>query len=97
MHHHQRYSKKEAKWIPIGVGVGIEENTDEALKGIDKLSDSMVDRMQQAVSLEAGKVSFSGTGGTVSQILTANGTTTVNLNNKLEVRWRHSIRKSKSS
>lgn len=75
--------KKEAKWIPVGVGIGIEENTDEAIKGIDKLSDSMVNRMQQAVSLEAGKVSFSGTGGTVSQILTANGTTTVVNDNKM--------------
>lgn len=85
IHSPSKIFKKEAKWIPVGVGVGIEENTDEALKGIDKLSDSMVDRMQQAVSLEAGKVSFSGTNGTVSQILTANGTTTVNVNSKLEL------------
>lgn len=70
------------KFIPAGIGVGIEANTDSAIQAIDDMNDEIMDKMKQAVNIETAKSSFSGTSGSVSQILTANGTTTVNLNNE---------------
>jgi phage-related protein len=73
---------KIGKFIPAGIGVGIEANTDSALDAIDDMNDEIMNKMKQAVNIETAKSSFSGTSGSVSQILTANGTTTVNLNNE---------------
>lgn len=70
------------KQLPAGIAIGVEANTDSALKSIDNMNDEIMDRMRQAVNIETAKSSFSGTSGSVSQILTANGTTTVNLNNE---------------
>lgn len=73
---------KIGKFIPAGIGVGIEANTDSAIQAIDDMNDEIMDKMKQAVNIETAKSSFSGTSGSVSQILTANGSTTVNLNNE---------------
>lgn len=70
------------KYLPEGIAVGIEANTDSALKSIDNMNEEIMNRMRQAVNIETGKSSFSGTNGSVTQILSANGTTTVNLNNE---------------
>jgi tape measure domain-containing protein len=71
-----------AKYIPQGMAVGIEADTSKALSAIDDMNDDILNKMKQAVNIETSKSSFSGTSGSVSQILTANGTTTVNLNNE---------------
>ena len=45
-----------AKFIPEGVAVGIEDNTDSALKAIQKMNDEMVSKMNNAVALETGNI-----------------------------------------
>jgi len=44
------------QWIPAGIGVGIEANTDSALKSIDDMSNEMVRKMQNAVNFETGRM-----------------------------------------
>lgn len=71
------------KQLTAGIAVGIETNTDEVDSAIDDLNDDIINRMTKAVTIEAGKSMFSGTNGTVTQMLSAFGTTTVVNENKL--------------
>lgn len=71
------------KFIPEGIAIGISANTDSVYKALDKLDDEMVDKMSNAVNMETGKMSFSGTNASVNQILNANGTFTGNMTNIL--------------
>lgn len=76
---------KVGKYLPQGIAVGIEANTDSALDSIDKMNDEIYDRMKQAVNMETGKMAFSGTAGSVSQILSSNATFDGNFVVKAEV------------
>lgn len=69
------------KYLPEGIAVGIEANTDSALDSIDDMNDKIFDKMSNAVNFETGKMAFSGTSGSVSQILSANSQFTGNINN----------------
>ena len=69
------------KYLPKGIAVGIEANTDSALDSIDDMNDKIFDKMSNAVNFETGKMAFSGTNGSVSQILSANSQFTGNINN----------------
>ena len=71
------------KQLTAGIAVGIETNTDEVDSAIDDLNDDIINRMTKAVTIEAGKSMYSGTNGTVTQMLSAFGTTTVVNENKL--------------
>lgn len=71
------------QWIPKGIAVGIETNTDSVDDAIDDLNDDIMDKMTQAVNVEAGKMAYSGTNGTITQMMSAFGTTTVVNENKL--------------
>ena len=71
------------QWIPKGVAVGIEANTDSVDDAIDEMNDDIMNRMKQAVNVETGKMAYSGTNGTITQMLSAFGTTTVVNENKL--------------
>ncbi len=71
------------QWIPAGIAVGIEANTDSVDKALDDLNDEMINKMTKAVNVETGKMSYSGTNGSVTQMLSAYGTTIVENNNKL--------------
>ena len=73
------------KFLPQGIAVGIEADTDKALDSIDKMNDEIYDRMKQAVNMETGKMAFSGTTGSVSQILSSNATFDGNFVVKAEV------------
>lgn len=73
------------QWIPKGIAVGIEANTDSALESLNELSDEIINKMQNAVYTDSGKMSFSGTSGSVTQILNANSSFTGNINNVLEL------------
>lgn len=73
------------KFLPQGIAVGIEADTDKALDSIDKMNDEIYDRMKQAVNMETGAMSFSGTAGSVSQILSSNATFDGNFVVKAEV------------
>ena len=72
---------KVGKYLPEGIAVGIEANTDSALDSIDDMNNKIFDKMSNAVNFETGKMSFSGTSGSVSQILSANSQFTGNINN----------------
>lgn len=71
------------RFIPQGIAVGIEADTDSALNSIDKMNDEIMNKMNQAVNMEVAKASFSGTSGSVSQILSANSVIQVENYNKL--------------
>ena len=73
------------KYLPQGIAVGIEADTGKALDSIDKMNDEIYDRMKQAVNMETGTMSFSGTAGSVSQILSSNATFDGNFVVKAEV------------
>ena len=76
---------KVGKYLPQGIAVGIEADTGKALDSIDKMNDEIYDRMKQAVNMETGKMAFSGTTGSVSQILSSNATFDGNFVVKAEV------------
>ncbi len=44
------------RWIPAGIAVGIDANTDSALNSIDEMSNEMIRKMQGAVNLETGRM-----------------------------------------
>ena len=44
------------QWLPKGIAVGIDDNTDSVIKSIDNMNDEMISRMQKAVVLEAGNI-----------------------------------------
>ena len=71
------------QWLPKGIAVGIDANTDSALNSIDKMNDEIMNKMSQAVNMETAKASFSGTSGSVSQILSANSVIQVENYNRL--------------
>lgn len=71
------------QWLPKGIAVGIDANTDSALNSIDKMNEEIMNKMNQAVNMETAKASFSGTTGSVSQILSANSVIQVENYNKL--------------
>lgn len=56
VHSPSRIFRDIAKFIPEGVAVGIEDNTDSALKAIQKMNDEMVNKMNNAVALETGNI-----------------------------------------
>ena len=71
------------QWIPKGIAVGIEMHTDSVDEAIDELNNDVMDKMTKAVNVEAGTMNYSGTNGTITQMLSAFGTTTVVNENKL--------------
>lgn len=82
-HSPSKTAKQYGKWLDEGLYLGIEEESNKVLNSVDNLSDDIVDRMKNAVNIQTGKMAFSGTAGSVNQILTATGTTTVINENKL--------------
>ena len=76
-------SKQYGEWLLEGLNIGIDNEKKDVLDNIEDFSDDVVNRMASAVNMQAGKMAFSGTSGTVNQILTATGTTTVINENKL--------------
>jgi tape measure domain-containing protein len=47
------------QWIPKGIAVGIDANTDEIMKSVDNMNDEMITKMQRAVQLETGNINAS--------------------------------------
>ena len=82
-HSPSKASEQYGKWLLEGLNLGIDDEKSNVLKNIDEFSNDIVDKMANAVNIQAGKMSFSGTSGSISQILTATGTTTVVNENKL--------------
>lgn len=73
------------KMLPAGLAIGIEANTDEALNAIDQMNDEIMNKMNKAVNIETSKMAFSGSNGSVSEILNANSVIKVENYNTLEL------------
>ena len=63
-----------------GLDIGVDKEKDKTFKTIDNLGDDILNKMSNAVNIETGKMSFSGTSGSVSQILNANSSFEGNIN-----------------
>ena len=55
------FRDKVGKFIPQGVAVGIDADTDEALKAIRNMNDSIISEMSRAVSFETGSMNATAT------------------------------------
>lgn len=67
------------KFIPAGVAVGVEANTDEAIKSIDDMNNAIIGQMNEAVIFETGKINAK------AKIESNNNRLTViNIENKME-------------
>lgn len=73
------------KNLILGVGVAFEKDDDLIDKQISDFGDDVYKKMQGAVNMETGAMSFSGTAGSVSQILSSNATFDGNFVVKAEV------------
>lgn len=73
------------KNLILGVGVAFEKDDDLINKQISDFGDDVYKKMQGAVNMETGKMTFSGTTGSVSQILSSNATFDGNFVVKAEV------------
>lgn len=73
------------KNLILGVGVAFEKDDDLIDKQISDFGDDVYKKMQGAVNMETGKMAFSGTAGSVSQILSSNATFDGNFVVKAEV------------
>lgn len=73
------------KNLILGVGVAFEKDDSIIDKQISDFGDDVYKKMQGAVNMETGKMAFSGTTGSVSQILSSNATFDGNFVVKAEV------------
>ena len=73
------------KNLILGVGVAFEKDDDLINKQINDFGDDVYKKMQGAVNMETGKMAFSGTTGSISQILSSNATFDGNFVVKAEV------------
>lgn len=73
------------KNLILGVGVAFEKDDDLIDKQINDFGDDVYKKMQGAVNIETGKMAFSGTTGSISQILSSNATFDGNFVVKAEV------------
>ena len=73
------------KNLILGVGVAFEKDDNLINKQISDFGDDVYKKMQGAVNMETGKMAFSGTTGSVSQILSSNATFDGNFVVKAEV------------
>lgn len=73
------------KNLILGVGVAFEKDDNLIDKQINDFGDDVYKKMQESVNIETGKMAFSGTAGSVSQILSSNATFDGNFTVKAEV------------
>lgn len=73
------------KNLILGVGVAFEKDDNLIDKQINDFGDDVYKKMQGAVNMETGKMAFSGTTGSISQILSSNATFDGNFVVKAEV------------
>lgn len=72
IHSPSRKTKKLGIYIDQGFAEGIEDGSEDVMNQVETLTDDVLDKMENAVNMETGKMSFNGTTGSVSQILSAN-------------------------
>lgn len=79
------FREEIGKNLILGVGVAFEKDDDLIDKQISDFGDDVYKKMQGAVNMETGKMAFSGTTGSISQILSSNATFDGNFVVKAEV------------
>ena len=77
------------KNLILGVGVAFEKDDSLIDKQISDFGDDVYKTLQGAVNMETGKMAFSGTTGSVSQILSSNATFDGNFVIKAEIKKRN--------
>lgn len=50
------FAKEVGQWIPKGVAIGIDDNTQSIMKSIDGMDNEMINKMKKAVALETGNI-----------------------------------------
>lgn len=73
-HSPSKASEEDAKNLIEGFNIGVSKNKEKSFKTIDLFGQDIIARMQNAVNVETGKMSFSGISGSVTEILSANAT-----------------------
>lgn len=79
------FREEIGKNLILGVGVAFEKDDNLIDKQINDFGDDVYKKMQGAVNMETGKMAFSGTTGSISQILSSNATFDGNFVVKAEV------------
>lgn len=86
IHSPSRLFREEiGKNLILGVGLAFEKDDDLIDKQIDDFGDDVYRKMLGAVNMETGKMAFSGTSGSINQILSSNATFDGNFVVKAEV------------
>lgn len=73
------------KFIPQGIAVGIEADTDEALEAIKRMDNAMIDEMTKSVDMSKSGIATSGINGTVNQMLSASARQDIVIQSNLEL------------
>lgn len=73
-HSPSKASEQDAKYLIEGFNVGLTKSKGKSLKLVEEFGNEILNEMQDAVNVETGKMSFSGTSGSVTEILNANAT-----------------------
>jgi tape measure domain-containing protein len=73
-HSPSQATREMGQFLLEGLNLGVDDEKKNVLKNIDSFGDEVLSRMENAVNMETGKMSFSGTAGSVSEILNANAT-----------------------
>lgn len=79
------FREEIGKNLILGVGVAFEKDDDLIDKQISDFGDDVYKKMQGAVNMETGKMAFSGTTGSINEILSSNATFDGNFVVKAEV------------
>ena len=72
IHSPSRKTRRFGIFFDKGFVEGIKDGSNDVLNQVDTFGEDILDRMENAVNMETGKMSFNGTAGSVSQILSAN-------------------------
>lgn len=80
-----RATREMGQYLIEGLTLGVDDEKGNALKSVDNFGNEVLSKMQKAVNLQTGMMSFSGTTGSVSQILSANSVIQVENYNTLEL------------
>lgn len=73
------------RFIPQGIAVGIEADTDKALQAINKMDDALINEMSKSIDVSKNGISVSGINGTVNQMLSASARQDIVIQNQLEL------------
>ena len=83
IHSPSKVMAKLGKYLPQGFAIGIEADTDKAVKAIDKMDKEMLQHMTKSVDYSRNKIGISGIYGSINQML--NVVNQIKLDGKVEL------------